>query len=197
MPGATFKLPLAYVAFGVVVADGVMNAVGPNTYLLTSATAAFKQTDVGKRIKVEGAGAAGVDLDTFIARRISATQVELKSPALTTVAGSDISYTIGRYRLSDVMSLGDVDGNKYQVSYAHRVQIQLSQQGPGGILFIGGPYVTITNCGIQMDSPGNVDNNTVGMTPPATFTGDYLCSDTANQLINLYWTDDLNQSTPA
>lgn len=195
MPGATFKLPLAYVAFGVVVADGVMNAVGPNTYLLSSATAAFKETDVGKRLKVEGAGAGGVDLDTFIARQISATQVELKSPALTTVAGSDISYTIGRYRLSDLMSLGDIDGNKYSIMALRRLSLQVNSGSPGGV-FLGGPYVSPTNVGVELTGAGSSDNTTIGDRAISN-TAEYICTDTANALLNVYWQDDINQSTPA
>lgn len=195
MPGATFLMANAYAALAVVVADGVMTAGGSNPRLLNSATAAFKQTDVGKRVVVEGAGAAGADLDTFIVRRISATQVELAAPALTTVAGSDISYALGVYRLSDLIAQGDVDGNNYQVLYARRVQIQLSAQSPGGSLFIGGPYVSTSNAGIQMVAPST--DNFTSTEVPAVTTGDYLCSDIADQLVNIYWVDDINLHTPA
>src|SRR5690242_4173803 len=101
MPGATFNLPDAYAAFGVRVANGAMTAGGSNPRILTSATAAFTLHDVGKKVTVEGAGEAGADLTTTIARRLSATQVELKDPALTTVVGSDVSYVKGVYRLSN------------------------------------------------------------------------------------------------
>lgn len=196
MPGATFNLADAYAAFGVRVADGAMTAGGSNPKILSSATAAFKLTDVGKRVKVEGAGAAGADLDTFIARFISATQVELKAPALTTVAGSDISYVKGVYRLSDLLKQGDVDGNKYDVLYARRVHIQLGPQSPGGVLHIGGRYVTPTNAGLTLAALGESDY-APGTTTLGVLTQDYLTSATANQKVNISWQDDINASTPA
>lgn len=197
MPGASFKLADAFVAFGVVVADGAMTIApaGTNPKLLTSATAAFKRSDVGKKITVEGAGAAGADLTTKIASFVSATQVLLDSPALTTVVGSDISYVKGVYRLSDVLAGPDVAGNTYQVSYARRLQIQMGEL-PGGNLYIGGPYVSPTNHGIRLQ-PGDADQYAPGTGVLAVATSDYLCSDTADQLINIYFADDFNLSTPA
>src|SRR5690348_7762082 len=132
MAGATFKLPLAYGAFAVRVADGVMNAASnsPNKALLTSATAAFTLADVGKRIVVAGAGAGGADLDTFIAQRISATQVVLKDPAKTTVAAANISYVKGVYRLSTILRGADVDGHVYQLSALRRLHLQIAPNSP-------------------------------------------------------------------
>lgn len=196
MPGATFKLALAYVAFGVVETDGAMSITGPNPRLLNSAGGAFAETDVGKRIVVEGAGAAGADLNTFIARRISATQVELKDPALTTVTGSDVSYAIGVTRLSEIIEAGDVNGNHYVVPYARRLQIQVSPRSPGGTVFIGGPYVTPTNAGLELGA-GESDNYTTGSAGLVVATADYLTSDTADQLVNIYWADDFNIHSPA
>lgn len=192
MPGATFLLDDAYTAFGVVVSDGAMTAGGSNPRLLTSATAAFKASDVGKKITVEDAGAASADLTTKIARLISATKVELEDPALTTVTGSDISYVKGVYRLSHLIAQGDVGGNRYQFISARRIQIQLGSLSPGGSLFIGGPYVSPTNHGIEIQ--GGSADDFVGL---AVTTSDYLCSDTDNQILNVYWQDDLNLSTPA
>lgn len=194
MPGGTFNMADAFAAFGVRVADGVMTAGGSNPNLLSSATAAFKQTDVGKKITVEGAGAAGADLTTKIARLVSATRVLLDSPALTTVAGSDISYVKGVYRLSDLIALGDVDGNHYQFLYARRLQIQVKAAGTK--IFIGGPYVTTTNAGIELpaDQANDFAPSGAGF---AVTTNDYLTSATANQKVNVYWIDDLNLSTPA
>jgi hypothetical protein len=196
MPGATFNLPLAYAAFGVRVANGAMNAAGANPRILTSATANFSNSDVGKRIVVAGAGAAGADLDTFIARRLSGTQVLLKAPALTTVAGANVSYVQGVYRLSQIIAGGDVQGNHYEFLNARRLQIQLGAASPGGILYIGGPYVAPTNAGIELND-GESDNHAPGTIGLAVTTGDYLTSDTADQKVNLYWIDDFNLSTPA
>jgi hypothetical protein len=196
MPGATFLMDDVFAAFGVRVADGAMTAGGSNPKVLASATAAFKQTDVGKRITVEGAGASGADLKTTIARLISATKVELAAEALTTVVGSDISYVKGVYRLSDLIAQGDVDGNRYQVMYARRLKLSLGAQSPGGKVFVGGPYVTPTNCGYELSANGS-DEFAPGSDVPAITTADYVTSATDNQKLNVYWVDDLNVSTPA
>jgi hypothetical protein len=197
MPGATFKLAKAYTAPAVVVADGAMTAGGSNPRILSSATANFSRVMIGRPIIVEGAGAAGADLETVVEKYISATKVELRDPALTTVAGSDLTYDLGVYRLSEVLAQPDVAGNSYQIAYAHRLQLQINQNSPGGKLCIGGPYVTPENCGIELTAPGQSDNYTPGRGAQAVMTSDYLTSDTADQLINIYWLDDLNLSTPA
>lgn len=197
MPGATFNMADAFAAFGVRVANGAMNATGTNPRILTSATAAFTIHDVGKKIRVAGAGASGGNLDTYIAKRISATQVELKAPALTTVAGANVSYVKGVYRLSTLLAGPDVDGNTYQVGpTTRRLQVQLADNSPGGNLFIGGPFVTTTNYGIQVQGGGS-DGFAPGTLPSAMTTSDYLTSETANQKVNVYWIDDFNQATPA
>ncbi len=196
MPGATFLLDDVYAAFGVRVADGAMTANSSNPKILTSATAAFKAFDVGKRITVAGAGAAGADLKTTIARLISATKVELAAPALTTVVGANVSYVKGVYRLSDLIAQGDVDGNHYQFMYARRLKISLGAQSPGGKVFVGGPFVTPTNCGYELDA-NEEDEFAPGSDVPAITTSDYLTSATDNQKVNIYWIDDLNIATAA
>src|SRR6185295_16418975 len=193
MPGAIFNMPDAFAAFGVRVADGAMNATGSNPFLLNSATAAFTIHDVGKKIKVEGAGAGGVDLTTKIVRRISATQVELKDKALTTVVGSDISYVKGVYRMSTLLAGPDIDGNSYSVLNTRRLQVQVAHTTPGGSVFIGGPYVTTTNYGVGPLASGDSDQFQPGTISVAVPTGDYLTSDQANQKVAIYWQDDFNQ----
>lgn len=63
-------------------ADGVAVATDAT---FTSATAAFAASDVGKRITIAGAGAAGALLDTTILTRTSATEIELAVAASTSV----------------------------------------------------------------------------------------------------------------
>jgi hypothetical protein len=196
MPGATFNMPDAFAAFGVRVANGAMTAGGSNPRILTSATAAFSAFDVGKKITVAGAGAAGADLTTKIARRLSATQVELKDPALTTVVGANVSYVKGVYRLSALLSGADVDGNTYQfLGQLRRLQIGITDS-PGGVVFIGGPYVTSSNFGVKL-AANQSDNFTPGSMAIATASSEYVASDTANQKLRVYWNDDLNQSVQA
>jgi hypothetical protein len=59
---------------------------------LTCATGAFKQSDVGKRINVIGAGAAGACLTTTILTFTDATHVVLAANAGTTVSGAGVVY---------------------------------------------------------------------------------------------------------
>jgi hypothetical protein len=75
---------------GRTVNDGIMNSVTDPTHL-TSATAAFVSGDIGKKVLVTGAGAAGVDLDTTIASISSGTVAVLNSPCLHTVAAAQAS----------------------------------------------------------------------------------------------------------
>ena len=70
---------------GKIVYDGAINA---SSTTLTSATASFGSTDVGKLIVVKGAGASGVALSTTIASYINSTSVTLTSAAGTTVTGA-------------------------------------------------------------------------------------------------------------
>lgn len=59
---------------------------------LTSALADFTVADVGKFIRVEGAGVAGADLVTTIASYTSESSVELAAAAGTTVSGASAYY---------------------------------------------------------------------------------------------------------
>jgi hypothetical protein len=65
--------------------DGAITS-GDATF--TSAASTFTVDDVGKFIRVVGAGAAGADLITTIASRNSAASVELAANAATTVTGA-------------------------------------------------------------------------------------------------------------
>lgn len=196
MPGATFELPLAYDAEAVQVSDGVMDAGGSNPYLLTSATAAFTPFFRDRRIIVAGAGAAGGDLETRISTYISATQVVLDDPALTDVSSADLTFVNGVYRLSDLLAGEDVDGNTYQLSTLRRLQLQIGSNSPGGSLFVGGPFVTTTNFGIELQQ-GVSDGSDPWTNAYPLATSDYLTSDTAAQMVNIYWQDDFNIAVQA
>lgn len=64
-------------------ASATLTVTGGNT---------FAATDVGKTIKVPGAGAAGATLTTTIATYVSATQVTLTVAASTTVTGKEVLW---------------------------------------------------------------------------------------------------------
>jgi hypothetical protein len=63
-------------------------AISSGGTTLTSATANFQTSHVGKFIRVVGAGAAGADLVTTIASRTNTTTVVLAASASTTVSGA-------------------------------------------------------------------------------------------------------------
>lgn len=75
---------------GVTVFDGAITAA--LTTLTCATTAPFAATDVGKRITIAGAGAAGAQLTTTIATFISASQVTVVAPAGTTVAAKGVTF---------------------------------------------------------------------------------------------------------
>lgn len=79
---------------GRVVTDGAMTAGSAS---LTSASAAFAASDVGKYIVVKGVGAAGVPLISTISAFVSATQVTLANAASTTVSGARVAYGTDDY----------------------------------------------------------------------------------------------------
>lgn len=67
-------------------------AISSGTAILTSATASFSADDVGKYIRVGGAGAAGVELLTTIAGYTNSTTVTLTDNASTTVSSQRILW---------------------------------------------------------------------------------------------------------
>jgi hypothetical protein len=69
--------------------DAAMTAASA---VFTSASASFTSADVGKRIAVVGAGAAGVTLWVSIASVQSATSITLSATASTTVSGAVAAY---------------------------------------------------------------------------------------------------------
>ena len=73
--------------------------------VLTSANSIFSAADIGRTVRVLGAGAAGAALDTTISAYTSATQVTLAANASTTVTTTDAF----RWRVLDA-SLLEVDG---------------------------------------------------------------------------------------
>lgn len=72
------------------VTDGAMTS--PSTTLTCATSAPFAAGDVGKLIRVAGAGAGGADLDTTIATYVSPTQVTLTDAPSTTVAGATVTW---------------------------------------------------------------------------------------------------------
>jgi hypothetical protein len=67
-------------------------AISASTTTLTSATANFTSSDVGKAIRVPYAGAAGVDLITTIAAFTNSTTITLTDAASTTVTADTVVW---------------------------------------------------------------------------------------------------------
>lgn len=76
------------------VADGKSSPSGSITSAsqTLAITGAFVSGDVGKAVRVEGAGAAGVDLVTTISAFIDADSVTLTASASTTVSGANVVW---------------------------------------------------------------------------------------------------------
>jgi hypothetical protein len=67
-------------------------SIGVGDNLLTSASAAFTPSDVGRAVVVNGAGVAGANLETTILNVISPNMIDLTDNAGTTVAGATFRY---------------------------------------------------------------------------------------------------------
>lgn len=94
--------------------DGAISLVTPTT-LDCNTSAPFTVGDVGKKIRVEGAGVAGADLDTTIATFVSPTQVTLTDAASTAVTGADVTY--GSTLTLDRMYTEDTNSNQGALVY--------------------------------------------------------------------------------
>lgn len=70
-----------------IVNDG---AISSGTTTLTSATAAFSASDVGRIVRISGAGSAGAVLATSISSYSSSTTVTIAAAASTTAAGAQV-----------------------------------------------------------------------------------------------------------
>jgi hypothetical protein len=87
-----------------VVSDGAMTSGSPS---LSSASAPFRVTDLGKAIIVGGAGASGGLLQTTIATYISPSQVSLASSASTTTSGAGVLWgTDNRAAIQSAITAG-------------------------------------------------------------------------------------------
>ena len=88
-PGIITPETYGGIADGQIVADGYTD-VGDSTLL--SATASWVAADVGKYIRVTGAGPAGIDLLTTIASINSLHSIELTAPATLSVTGAMVAW---------------------------------------------------------------------------------------------------------
>ena len=82
-----------------IISSAINVSITSGSATLTSASSLFSSTDVGRTVRIVGAGVAGADLDTTIQAYTSATQVTLANTASTTIT------TLPNYRLRVLDSL--------------------------------------------------------------------------------------------
>lgn len=127
------------------VPDGkrIFDAVMTGTTTITSASANFTQADVGKSIRVPGAGAAGIDLVATIATVVNSTTATLSTTSSTSVSvdtavyGTDNSTFIQN-------AINDANAHNGGVVYvpfgfyivAGALQTSVGGQNPNSILYI-------------------------------------------------------------
>lgn len=96
--GTAFKHFISEVQFtgaGGVIASAVNVSITSGQATLTSAASLFTTADVGRTVRILGAGAAGAALDTTISAYSSATQVTLANNAGTTItAQPNFNYRV-------------------------------------------------------------------------------------------------------
>ncbi|MBV9660449.1 MAG: hypothetical protein JO337_04765 [Acidimicrobiales bacterium] len=75
-----------------IVADGAISSSSSTTTLTCATSMPFKSTDVGKSIRIDGAGASGIGLVTTITGFTSSSVVTVGAAASTTVSGAIVAF---------------------------------------------------------------------------------------------------------
>lgn len=159
---------------GQFVTDGVMNTTNPT--ILTSASALFKSTDVGKLVMVKGAGASGVTtLVTTIASFQSSSQVTLTSG---NASGSNLSGVMVMWATDDTAHIQSAVNAAITYASVHgsaKVSVPVgsgSFYGVGGSLVAGG--TTKGNAQITLGAPVATTANKVVVTIEGVLNGSGL-----------------------
>jgi hypothetical protein len=130
--GATFTLALTYCTYRRpakgLYGDAAMTAASA---VLTSPTAGFTTADVGRSVRVRGAGVGGADLVGAVASWQSTSQVTLATPAVVTVSGADLEVFVPL----------DLTGCTAQVQFRTPAGVI---EGLGETIVLGGAAGTIT-----------------------------------------------------
>lgn len=112
----------------------VSNAsISSGTNTVTLGSAAFASTDVGKTIRLSGAGAAGIDLITTISGYTSATQVTITNNASTTISAKKIEWATNDTPFIQAAIQAAFDAGGGTVYF------------PNGIYYIAGSLITSLN----------------------------------------------------
>jgi len=178
-----------------VVLDGAMSS-STSTTTLTSATAGFVSTDVGKTVSVAGAGAAGAILAGTISTYISATQVTLSVACATTVSGAKTTWgTDDTAAIQAAMNAAGPLGNTvYLPSGNYTVSSTLLWKPPTGGLTnqsFNAPSLKGAGCAASYPRFLNTVTGATTLTASGTFTVgefmiDYIGDTGANNCISGY-----------
>ena len=142
-----------------VISDGAMTAGSPT---LTSASAPFHVTDLGKAIIVGGAGASGGLLQTTIATFLSSTQVSLTNSASTTTSSAGVLW--GTDNRTAIQSAITASGNE-TIIWAAPGNYMVTCPGSGN------PAVNLFNFGATlMGASGNAGTD-IGQLPSVQILG--------------------------
>jgi hypothetical protein len=141
------------------VPDGAMTAGSPH---LTSASGAFKASDLGKAIIVGGAGASGGLLQTTIASFISSTQVSLTASASTTTSGAGVLW--GTDNRAAIQTAVAGTGSE-TVSWAAPGEYMVTCPGSGN------PAINLSTFGATLAGAGGHAGTDIGQLPAVQILG--------------------------
>jgi hypothetical protein len=139
--------------------DGAMTAGSPT---LTSASAPFKVTDLGKAIIVGGAGTSGGLLQTTIASYISPSQVSLTNSASTTASACSILW--GTDNRTAIQSAITASGNE-TVLWASPGSYMVTCPGSGN------PAINLFNFGTTLMGASGNGGTDIGELPSVQILG--------------------------
>ena len=142
-----------------VVADGAMTA---GSHTLTSASGAFKVTDLGKAIIVGGAGASGGLLQTTIATFISSTQLSLTAAATTGTSGAGVLW--GTDNRAAIQSAITASGSE-TIAWAAPGNYMVTCPGSGN------PALNLFTFGATLMGAGGHGGTDVGQLPSVQILG--------------------------
>lgn len=159
------------------VTDGVMTAASTN---LTSATAAFTSTDVGRMVIVAGAGAGGGELVSTIASVTSGTAVVLSDPSVGAVSAASVRITIDGIDLSTCVP----------ADFASQFKVGLSATDPYLVSdSVAVPFVYLESMSYKFGIRDNASQSaslrgdTIFYTPGATYIEETAGTGTAGQAV--------------
>jgi hypothetical protein len=142
-----------------ITSDGAMTSGSPT---LTSASAPFKVSDLGKAIIVGGAGASGAVLQTTIANFISPSQVSLSASAAATTSSAGVLWgTDNRAAIQSAIS----GSNSETIAWA----------APGSYLVTcpgsGNPAINLYTFGASLNGASGLGGTDIGQMPGVQILG--------------------------